>query len=186
MPIEEIANKLASVIGTGEVVEMAYLGGSKPGAVRKVVVLGINGDKIRAREVGSRVSKEFFIAKIVYPLDPNNLPEVKKVEHFKTFEEVFERYKDDFQKWGYTPQLEENGVLLFESFKNGNLRKTPSASLVYEEFTTEFCIDMETGEEVEITKPRKLHFVVRFKKQKSHSFGSLDRAVQYFVANLKE
>lgn len=175
------ARELAMTVNTGEVIEMVYMGGSKPGAIRKAIVLDVNDEKIRAREVGSRITKEFFISKIIYPIDPNNLPEVQEVEHFESFNDVFKKYETKFQQNGYTPVITGTGLLLFEAFKNGKLRKKESASLLFEEYISEFVIDPETLTEIQITKKRKLPYVVRIGKSKPRSFGSLDNAVSYFV-----
>lgn len=183
MSTQEVFQKLSEKVGSGEIIDIVYLGGSRPGAVRKVVVQSVTKSRLRAVDVANHVPKTFMLDKVVYPVDVKNIPSVewKGSEHFSSLADILKKYEKLFLEKKLTPVLDDDALMLFESFKNGKMKKSPFASLVYEEFIDEVYLDPETFEEFHDRRKRVLPYIVRSKHDKTRSYGSLDRAVVYFI-----
>ena len=57
------ARELAMTVNTGEVIEMVYMGGSKPGAIRKVIVLMSMMRKSEPERLDLGLPKNFLFEK---------------------------------------------------------------------------------------------------------------------------
>ncbi|MGT8836736.1 hypothetical protein [Vibrio cholerae] len=169
-----------------EKVLVRYFGGKSPGAKRMIAPIALVDDtKIRARCYSSNRVKEFFVSKLVIAnesddgldslyLDPQQAAE------FSTLEEVSAFYKDTLESLGWGVEVGAE-FRVFGFFKNGRMRRTPSASI-------SFLIEL--GEEL-ITDPNlvlvselatnKRPWCVRAKGKKTTNFRELNKAAQKFM-----
>lgn len=200
-----VTQQLEGAIGTGEIVRIAYAGGSQPGSERDIYPLEVKGSKVRAKCIASGVVKMFDIAKIsiVRLVAPGPTPPVTydpstpAVQQFQSFEHVAAELAPSLSRMGWQMDQEadgENRVLSLHSFfKNGKLRKTPDVTLHFtprepiKDYTLVVSIDpkplgvtTQAREETQQTATRP--WSVRSKAMASgKAYGKIDRAVQVFL-----
>lgn len=119
---EDLKQWIESKLGTGEVVEIIYMGGSHPGARRKLVLskLEDNDRKVRCVEVGhSGISKSFMVDKILR-IDTMSPDQLAAIQPEKTFNNLDELYagcleKKTFQIHWPSTTTQKKRKLLFRS-----------------------------------------------------------------------
>ena len=160
MDADELEDKLMEAMETGEILTIVYQGGSHPGAPRQIQPRSIFDDKIRALDVQSGRNKQYLIQKIRIVDGDAPIPDYTPTIYEKnpSVEELIEYHVAEAEKLGWTVTVTGNNVELFARFKNGNLRKTPSVSIFYEEYQVDYIItedDWEAEpEEVLVKSPR--------------------------------
>jgi len=194
---------LKEAIETGEIIQVHYFGGSKPGSVRKISPVKILDDKVRARCIETGAVKTFIIAKMeIYIPGVEPTLKVEKqftLPEFRTISEIFDYSKYTLESQGWVVRSNETQISLHSKFKNGNLRKTPEVSLDFEEFEFIFpepdygdpnldwdelfeikVIDGDALEEAE-KKPRTRPWIVRAKSKDTITYGKSSRALKRFM-----
>lgn len=181
-------NILNEYFENGEFIKIVYNGGSQKGTIRELLIVNIEGDKIRARTSSSRATKSYLISKIeLYDekKHKNNIAysTIKPIT-YSTIEDILKNHNDLFKKNNLTPVSKENSLKLFDKYKNGNLKKKPIAIIEYSEYRS-IMILTEDGYEEEGLKESSNPWDVRFgKKQKS--FKHFEKAVISFIDGVKE
>ncbi|SFM71893.1 WYL domain-containing protein [Marinobacter pelagius] len=155
MDISEVLQEAAQ---NGEVLTIAYHGGSQPGAKRQIAPIKVKDDKLRARCFSSESVKVFRIDKIeILEGDAaESYTAPTPSPKFKDIEDLVAHHLENFKKKGWTVDVSEESLLLFDHFKNGKPRKTPALSLFYEKYTSELYWDGEEDSDfacVEREKP---------------------------------
>ena len=139
---EDLKQWIESKVGTGEVVEIIYMGGSHPGARRKLVLNNLEegGRKVRCIEVGrSGIPKSFFVEKIlrVDDLSPEQLAAIQPEKTFNNLDELYagclEKNIPDRLALDYDTEEKKIVVSEWKVFKNGNRRKKKLISIFYQE-----------------------------------------------------
>ena len=174
---------------TGEIIEVAYHGGSKPGSMRRLAPISLDGKLVRARCFDSGRVKTFSIDKIEILKNNSQKPSKtwKEVDEpysqYKTLDEFYTAEQASFEEMGWVIKMqEEYGILLLRKFKNGKPRKTPDVDISYNEFVSDWFYDDETGEEVEVnTRKSSRPWVVRAKNHNTSSYSDLKKAINKFV-----
>ena len=64
MDIEALKQRLQETIGTGEILNIIYHGGSEPDAARQLFPMQIKGDQLRARCLATNRVKTYSLSKI--------------------------------------------------------------------------------------------------------------------------
>ena len=185
---------LKKAIETGEVLKVRYHGGSQPGALREIAPISVNGDKVRARCYSSDAVKTFVISKVEIVGFAKKGDEWEKGKEQKSeyvsLSCVLYKNSNLFDELGWHIVSELSGDQQFLSlharFKNGNPKKGAVIDLSYEKYAYEMVVDWESDSEYiepvpEITGERKRPWTVRAKKEKTKSFGSLDKAAAPFL-----
>lgn len=139
---EDLKQWIESKVGTGEVVEIIYMGGSHPGARRKLVLNNLEegGRKVRCIEVGrSGIPKSFFVEKIlrVDDLSPEQLAAIQPEKTFNNLDELYagclEKNIPDSLAIDYNNEERKIVVSEWKVFKNGKRRKKKLISIFYQE-----------------------------------------------------
>lgn len=179
-PPSETELLLKQAIQTGEVLTVAYEGGTQPGTTRQIHPLKLHNDKVRAYCYSSKAEKDFFIAKIK-PQPPGTETSYEdlagdgsldSVEAFKS------AYLYRFKARGWTIDHTDDYVKLFDHFKNKKPRKTPALTLSYEPTYSE--IDWLSEDDKTITHQRLKPWTVSTRNGSSQ-FSSLQRALAKFI-----
>lgn len=170
---DEIEDVLIAAIENGEILTVIYLGGSKPGSARQIQPRSIDGNKIRAIDIASGRNKQFLINKIEIANDDDLQAEyTPDIYHRKaTTQELISYHVTETEKLGWVARYTNTSISLYQRFKNGNLRKTPSVKIYYDELVTEYIIDLD-GELIEVTHPavRPWHTASRTFKNPNKAF----------------
>jgi hypothetical protein len=172
-----ISEYLLKAIESGEVLNIIYHGGSKPGGMRTIIPRSAGGGALRAVDVETNRVKSFSIKKIEILDEKNEIIKFdideKKIEEFQslTIERIYELYKDTLEGFGWQAFL-ENGmddywneityITLYDSFKNGKPRAHPSV-YIYQ------------------TKSKYKPFGVGSVRMETRTYSSLKKALTVFL-----
>ncbi len=199
--MQNIIEILQSAIDTGNAVTIIYNGGSKPGQARELIPLSLNGENLSAREPTSRRAKTFKIQKIASAAlqsgeaakNPEAIPAPPKSElvpNFGSFEEYAIFLKEKLKGTVFNVSEAENYFSVFEFFKNGKPRKTPSASIQYIDRSTETVFNFETGEfeeqKRELTGRERPWRVDSKRLSEGKTFSQLQSAVELFLKEVAQ
>lgn len=189
-----IVELLQTAAGSGEVVTIAYNGGSRPGQARQVVPTSVSNQDLVAVEPGSRINKHYKLDRIAWvelssgqralnaEAEP---PVVSDVPTLETLTAYAQHFSPELRAAGWHIYESETSFAVATHFKNGKPRKTPSVSIQYFDPSTETVFDLESGDVKTVTKDLTGHEKPwridswRFKKGKS--FGHLQRAFELFI-----
>lgn len=155
----DIHEFLEDVSNTGEIITVAYAGGSRPGEPRKVTITTIDPDKIRCIEVGQTQSKQYRVDRIIWAEDSSGIrveSEIKShiqvLPNFDTLKEYADFLMSELEKSGWYIHQEDDLFGVGEFFKNGKPKKTPKISIRYNDPSLDIEYDFETGDFVEVKK----------------------------------
>ena len=129
--METVQHALEIAIGTGELVNIIYHGGSEPGTARMILPIKIEGDKVRAKCYVTNKVKVFNLEKMELALSDkiNFSGEHKEPENLQTAVAPFlEELKN--LRWDIETD-NETFVYLYTFFKNGKRRKTPDVGISF-------------------------------------------------------
>lgn len=179
-PPSETERRLLEAVKSGELLTVAYDGGTQPGATRQIHPLKMFHNKVRAYCYSSNAEKDFFISKIkVQPagtaVSYEDLAADGALDSVETFKA---KYLPLFQARGWTIDHANESVKLFDHFKNKKPRKTPALTLAYEPTYTE--IDWLSEDEGTITHQRQKPWYVST-RDSSSQFSNLQRALAKFI-----
>ena len=139
---------LRRVIGSGEIVTIAYNGGSRPGQARPVVPLSLSSTGLVATEQGSSVDKTYKLSLIAWvelssgerAVNPDVLPPaalkpparvIPDVPNLPSLVAYVEHYRAELTAAGWHLYEEADSFGVGTRFKNGKPKKTPSVWLRY-------------------------------------------------------
>jgi hypothetical protein len=186
----DVSENIKGAIECDEVLTVKYHGGSKPGSVRQIHPLQIlDARKVRAKCFSTNSVKVFMIDKIEIvddSLRDSDISWSKVVEkNYESIEEVYEEHASALLAMGWhvvldTDSTEQIRINIYDYFKNGKLRKTPSGSLSFTEFETEYCF--ETGEIIITTNKRAMPFSCHSPDGNNGTFSKLVKCVDRFLA----
>lgn len=137
-----ISEYLLKAIESGEVLNIIYHGGSKPGGIRTIIPRSTEGDALKAVDTEQNRVKSFSISKIEI-LDKNNEiikfdideKQTKKESISITIEKIYEAFKETLEGFGWNVSFEEGVnekgshlkfICLYDSYKNGKPKSKPS------------------------------------------------------------
>lgn len=160
----KLVNFLKRAAGTGEVMTIAYNGGSRPGKAREVVILSCSNIDMRVREPGAPEPKLYNYGYIVWAENssgervinpmPSQQPQPTKevLPRLKSLLHYIELLKPELQNAGW--HVHEDYALFGVGgyFKNGKPKKTPSIAVRYFDRSTVSVWDLETNGPVEVKK----------------------------------
>lgn len=184
-PLRETQDILLEAIETGEILSVAYHGGSKPGARRQIAPIRIEQNTVVARCYRSGQVKSFKIKRIQVfdndipisnwdPTDSAPLPPT-----YRNLSEVFQRHEHELLSMGWHITHDENRISLFRRFNNGKLLKHPEVRIEYLETIEDGYFDEELNYHSEI-KQRSRPWVISLRRGGT-AFGRLDRGVLRFM-----
>lgn len=129
--MKNLQKRLEDAIGTGELVNIIYHGGSEPGTARMILPIKIEGDKVRARCYISNKVKAFTIEKIEFASDDISDYTGTRQEP-DSLEQAISPYLDELKAAGWDIEITSDSAGLFTFFKNGKRRKTPDLGIYYQ------------------------------------------------------
>jgi len=194
----ELVRFLRSVVGSGEIVTIAYADGSKPGRDREVVPLACSHRELVAVEPSSAIRKRFKINKILWVRTSDG----QRIENDEA-QEQFAGQPPEFDTLGgyadhYRSQFEASGWYVHESdaslgvggfFQNGKPKNTPSVLISCFDRSTETVFDFKSGDFVEVQKTRtgreRPWRVDCWRFKEGRSFGSLSPAIRLFLEEVQ-
>lgn len=186
--MSEVLLWIKSLIGTGEIASIVYMGGSRPGSVRNVVFqkLEAGETKVRVIEVGRPgVSKCFFVEKIVRADEKTAsqlASSVEAIEQYNSLDDLFaaaQRIELPPEcALNFDPEKKKIALIKIKRFKNGNSRAREAFSISYVEFVTAF--EFIDDEMVEVKKPATRKWAVGKKR-----FSLFNSAAKEFMKLLK-
>ena len=138
MDIEALKQRLQETIGTGEVLNIIYHGGSEPGNARQVMPKQLDGDILRALCLTSQRVKGFNISKVELAKTDQTTytgskPQEEAPQEPESLEAGMSPYLAELEILGWGIGRRTNQLGLFECFKNGKLKKHPTLYIGYEE-----------------------------------------------------
>lgn len=168
--MKTIKQTLQNAIGTGELINIIYNGGSEPGKSRMIMPINIEGNKIRARCYTTNTVKSFNIEKITLAQSDqiNYTGEHKEPE---TLLKAIEPFMDEVKTLDWEIEINEFEAGLFIYFKNGNRKKTATVSIIYTNAPD------SNGRIEEKSRPWYVH---------GHSFKYLSKAIEKFMTYARE
>ena len=138
----DVVQALESSIEAGEILVVAYHGGSKPGSVREIAPISIKNGKVRARCYSSNAVKTFIAEKIEILNSHEDKPSEKWEASIVPFSDCdsissfIENARSDLEELGWFVQCsKDEHAQLFRYFKNGKLRKTSDIDFSFNEYT---------------------------------------------------
>jgi hypothetical protein len=128
-----LEERLRSAIGTGELVNIIYHGGSEPGSSRMIMPIAFKGEKIRAKCYKTDQVKEFYVDKITFAVGDTSsytglrkTPDYDFLEGIATIQDLLNRYQYELVELGWTINHSETYIGLYKSYKNGKIYKRPT------------------------------------------------------------
>jgi hypothetical protein len=196
--MKELVEFFQKNAGTGELITIAYGGGSRPGETRQLVIVSCSDAYFHAYEGSSRQPKQYNIKKVLWAEDSSGI-KITSRDNAQAFEsalpkyESFDQYADFLKK-----EFEHAGWYVYQSdglfgvgtcFKNGKPKKTPSIAVSYINRSNDIVWDLEKDNLVTLKKEptgRERPWRVdswRFKE--GRSFRSLHSAMELFVEEVR-
>ena len=181
---------LREAIATGEILTIAYHGGSQPGGKRQIAPIRIENDLVRARCYISGKAKAFRIKKIqVYENDVlisrwDSEEESTPVSTYSNLPDVLDAHEAALFSLGWHVIAGDESISLFRKFKNGKPLKHPDVAIQYLETIEDGYYDDELNYHSEVKK-RARPWVISLRKGGT-SFSRLDRAAERFVLEARK
>ncbi len=182
----DVSERLSEALNTGEVVEVIYHGGSKPGTTREIAIQNIDGDVVRAYCHETKRSKLFRIDRIEIPADAavfaglKNRSERDEFDECQTLSGLHELLLERLVTMGWHVILQPDGIELRRMAKNGKRPlKHPTVGIYHcpEQVSTEY--NAATGERYEITKPTENKWYLAGDK-KGQRYKVFNKAIRAF------
>lgn len=160
-----LRERLTEAIRTGEVLRIAYHGGSQPGAAREITPLAVTEDVVTAEDLATRQRRTFKLERIellapdapVADYDPNAAP---PPEDTRTVAEVVAAHRGELEGLGWHVDLGQDQIGLARFFKNGKPRKTPEVGLTFSPLTVDMFDDFDGRGLQTVERPSKRPYAV--------------------------
>jgi hypothetical protein len=183
---------------TGEVVTVAYAGGSNPGSSRRLIIASCSDDSFRAFDETQRVAKSFKLAKILWIKDqsgkevvnPQSVTDpIPRAPNLATLAEYVDSLRERLMSQGWHIHQSESFFGVGGYFKNGKPNKTASIAITYFLPTTETVYDLDKDDFVEVKREitgRERPWRVDSHTQKQgKTFSKLHAAMEFFVTEVE-
>lgn len=192
--MEELREVIQHAASNRATLIIAYSGGSRPGAPRPLVILGLKDGDIEAVEHPSRIKKHYKLEKVLWVKrneaeEPiyNTTPAPQQL-HFNSLTELAESFEPKIVASGRWFEVTESAFRVGDFFKNGKPKKNAIAAIIYQPpAETEEVFDGELGDFItqkkEITGRERPWGV--FGPGTSKSFGKFGSAADAFCSELQ-
>jgi hypothetical protein len=194
----ELLEFIKSAVGTGEIITLAYSGGSHPGDSREVIPVSYTETDLYAMEPDNKIRKQFKIAKIlsITTSDGQKIENIVSARLIKdiipilpTIAEYVKLFAHEFEEAGWFIHNEEDSFGVGRFYKNGKPLKTPSIAIRYFDRSKEFAYDLDTNEIIEMTKEltgrEQPWRVDSWRFQQGKTFKELHKAMAVFVEEVR-
>lgn len=175
--------RLVEAIDGGELLLIRYEGGSRPGTVRQIRPMGVDGDYLRAREDESAAAKTYRLDKIDIVDIDTPVDDVRPTSFPEDIDALVEIYGAALSENGWIIDAAAQGRLaLYGVFANGKRRKTPHIEIDYAPESIRYGVTEEGGVEAISMGPSARPWTLRVKGQNGISFARLSRLLPRFFA----
>jgi hypothetical protein len=184
--------------GTGEIITIAYGGGSRPGEARHLIVASCSDSDFRAYEEGSGQAKQYKIEKVLWAEDSfgrkittkDHVHTVKSaLPKFEALEQYVNFLKKEFESAGWYVHHSDGLFGVGTFFKNGKPKKTPSVAISYIDRSTDLLWDLEKNDLAAVKKEptgrERLWRVDSWRFKEGKTFGLLHSAIELFVEEVR-
>lgn len=187
MASESVLQWITTAINEGTALQIVYLSGSNPGAIRYIAPIQLSSDrrKVWAFDVSSEGGprKSFFIDKIVRPEDVGSLPPIPPKCHSIDEVEAAARAIAEPKGWGVV--RDGDSVNVHErTVKGDRLRKNPSFVFEFSEMIDDVYCNWNPDTE-EFEEVRSGHKTDRPWRVGSRRFKTIEKAAEAFLDELK-
>lgn len=187
MDSESVLQWITNAIQEGAVLQIIYLGGSNPGAIRYIapIQLSSDGKRLWAFDVSSEGGprKSFTIDKIVRPEDAGSLPPIPpKCRSFDEIEAAARALVEP-KGWGVFRDGDKLSVHK-RTVKGDRLLKNPSFVLEFSEMVSD-GYDYWNPDTEELEDVQSVHKTDRPWRVDGRRFKSIERAAEAFLDELK-
>jgi len=119
--MSRVAGRIADAVGTGEVVDIVYDGGSQPGTRREIVVLAFDGLHVSARCMATNETRTFRVDRMRLPEEVPGAPLYKRGSsgYGATFRQAIDVALGRMATGGYVVVRESTRVRLHRLGGNG-------------------------------------------------------------------
>jgi hypothetical protein len=189
-PLRETESILREAMETGEILTIAYHGGSHPGTQRQIAPIRLQGDLVLARCYITDRVKAFRIKRIqvfenntlVSKWDPQE--SIAPISSYHDLCDFLEHNEHELLTLGWHVIAHDEEIALFRRFKNGKPLKHPDVSIQYLETIDDGYYDTDMNYHSE-KKKRARPWVISL-RQGGTAFGHLDRAVDRFMLEARK
>jgi DNA polymerase III subunit epsilon len=187
---EDTVRILRDAVDTGEILSVAYHGGSRPGALREIAPIRIEEDLVVAHCYDSGKVKAFRVSQIqvfrngkpitaFVPQEGNS-----RISAFQDLSDVIAENRHELLALGWDVYADREDISLYRKFKNGKRRKHPDVRIQFIETTEEWYFDPEMECRSEVRK-RARPWVISL-RDGGTAFSRLDRAVERFMSEARK
>lgn len=183
-----LKEQINAAVEANRPLRVIYRGGSQPGSERTITPISIDGDRIRARCHVTGVAKVFKLDKLEVVEGSGAAPAFAsqpQPPEFSTLKEFADWYRDTLEGLGWVVQFEPGNddacLALHEHFKNGKLRKTPTATLMYTRYADDGYFEGADWGIPHQPRERTRPFRVYADQDRATSYGKLERAAAVFM-----
>jgi len=184
--MESLLARLAEARRNGEVLRIAYHGGSQPGSAREISPMSISGDDLIAHDLATDEVRTFKLAKIEVINDGVQVVEYDATrpppaEDTTSLGETFAGAHQELERLGWHVQILPDSLSLHGFFKNGKPRKTPIIGINYSESVVDIFDDFDGRGLQEVRHPSKRpYYVYSPGFEQARTFAVKSKAVELF------
>ncbi|HIB1592654.1 TPA: hypothetical protein ACWV6B_005134 [Salmonella enterica subsp. enterica serovar Muenchen] len=183
---DHVKEAIQNAIEAKSMIDIIYLGGSKPGSSRSIVPISISNDRVRARCYSSNTVKYFDIKKIELPSAATLVRyEDYEEKKYKTTQDIFDDFCNLYPNTNLTCCYTEVSISISGYIKNGKRKSKRSISINYYEReldASSFRINADF--EMEHCEPKTRPWSVRGPLGNSIAYSSLHKAALEFFKRL--
>jgi len=196
--MDDMKNFFKSVVGTGEIISLAYTGGSRPGEAREVIPVACSESTLDAIDPLSNIKKQYKFDKILWvaPLNGNQisnpsalLPSCPALPELPALPDYWMHLRNELESAGWFVQHDESQLSVATFFKNGKPRKTPSISVRFIDRSTDLVWDLDADDIVEVkrelTGNERPWRVDSWRFRDGKTYKDLHRAVIVFLEEVR-
>ncbi|HBM0096856.1 TPA: hypothetical protein LT061_003335 [Salmonella enterica subsp. enterica serovar Blitta] len=183
---DHVKEVLQNAIEDKLVIDIIYLGGSKPGSSRKIAPISISDDRVRARCYSSNAVKYFDIKKIKLPSAATLVRyEDYEEKKYKTTQDVFDDFCNLYPNTNLTCCYTEVSISISGYIKNGKRKSKKSISInYYERESDALSFRINANFEMEYYEPKTRPWSVRGPLGNAIAYSSLHKAALEFFKRL--
>lgn len=196
--MKDLVEFLQNAAQTGEVITVAYSGGSRPGESRALSVASCSETELRAYEGGGRIQKQYKVAKVLWAEDSSGrrVTSQQGVQAFQAALPVFESLQQyaehllsEFENAGWHVHQAADSFGVGTRFKNGTPKKTPSIAISFIDRSIDAVWDLEANDLVEVKKEptgrERPWRVDSWRMKEGKAFDVLHSAIELFVSEVR-
>lgn len=191
---------LDAAASTGEIITLCYARGGRPGEARRIRVISVEGDALKAVELDVG-EKTYKLAHIMWVDDSDGARVSGPAQHatptprpieapvFATLPEYAAHFKELWTQRGWHVRSDEQSLSVGTYFKNGKPKKSAAISLQYFGASVQWVWDDDVGNmvqrEVPLTAQSRPWRVDSWRFSQGKTFGSLEKAAGLFLAEVE-